>query len=214
MNNSKQQKNSLQKQGVFVFKLFCVNGFIKVETVIFLIESPHMKHEHCFAVKVNCKENKGRNSVDSHCMTGKFNGSCDNIDPHVGDKMMGHMVVAGFVCIFCVVGAHEIEKYTECSFRKKSNKMIKFAPEHNERSSGANHCGHDGKGKAAGFSMEKIKSRSNKKEAEEIKKSSYFVPYKVKRSKHKAHSDDYRKSTFKSELVFFHIIIIPLKSFA
>ena len=124
------------------------------------------------------------------------------------------MVVAGFVCIFCVVGAHKVKKYAKRSFRKKSNEMIKFTPEHNERSGGANHCGHDGKGEAAGFSMEKIKSRSNKKEAEEIKKSSHFVPDKVKRSKHKAHSDDYRKGTFKSELVFFHIIIIPLKSFA
>lgn len=197
-----------------MLELFGVNGFIKVETVIFFIESPHMKHKHCFAVKVDCKENEGWNSVDSHCVTGKFNGSCDNIDPHVGDKVVGHVVVAGFICIFCVVGAHKIKKYAECSFWKKSNKMIKFAPEHNERSGGAYHCGHNGKGKAAGFSMEKIKSRGDEKKSEEIKKSSDFVPDKVKRSKHKAHSDDYRKSTFKSELVFFHIIIIPLKSFA
>ena len=114
-----------------------------------------MKHKHCFAVKVDCKEDEGRNSVDSHCVAGKFNGSCDNIDPHVSDEMVGHVVVAGFICIFCVVGSHKIKKYAECSFRKKSNKMIKFAPEHNERSGGAYHCGHDGKGKAAGFSMEK-----------------------------------------------------------
>ena len=185
-----------------------------METVIFLIESPHMKHEHCFAVKVNKKENIGRNSVDSHCMTGKFDGSCNNIYPHVGDEVVGHVVVAGFVCVFCIVGAHKVKKYAECSFRKKSNEMIKFAPEHNERSGGANHCGHDGKGKAAGFFMEKIKPRGDEKKSEEIKKSSDFVPDKVERSKHKAHTDNYRKSSFKSELIFFHIIIIPLKSFA
>ena len=124
------------------------------------------------------------------------------------------MVVAGFVCVFCVVGAHKVKKQAESGFGKKSNKVVKFAPKHDERSGGAYHCGHDGKGKAAGFSMEKIKSRGDEKKSEEIKKSSDFVPDKVERSKHKAHSDDYRKSTFKSELVFFHIIIIPLKSFA
>ena len=185
-----------------------------METVIFLIESPHMKHEHCFAVKIDKKENVRGKSVDSHCVGSEFDGGCDNIDPHMGDEVVGHMVVACFVCIFCIVGAHEIKKYAKRSFRKKSNEMIKFAPEHNERSGGANHCGHNGKGETAGFSMEKIKSRSNKKEAEEIKKSSDFVPDEVERSKHKAHSDDYRKGTFKFELVFFHIIIIPLKSFA
>ena len=60
-----------------------------METVIFLIESPHMKHEHCFAVKVDKKEDIGRDSVDSHGVTGKFDGSCDDIDPHMGDEMMG-----------------------------------------------------------------------------------------------------------------------------
>ncbi len=195
-----------------MYELFSINGFVEVETVIFLIESPHMKHKHCFAVKVDCKENKGRNSVNSHGMTGKFDGSCNNVDPHMSNEVVGHVVVAGFVCIFCIVGAHKVEKQAKCSFRKKCNKMIKFAPEHNERSGGADHCGHDGKGKAAGFTVEKIKSRGDEKEAEEIKKSSDFVPDKIERSKHEAHSDDNRNSTFKSELVLFHNIKIPLKT--
>ena len=63
--------------------LFCVNRFVKMETVIFLIESPHMKHKHCFAVKVDKKEDIGRNSVDSHGVTGKFDGSCDDITIHI-----------------------------------------------------------------------------------------------------------------------------------
>ena len=129
-----------------MLELFSVNGFVKVETVIFFIESPHMKHKHCFAVKVDCKENEGRNSVDSHCVTGKFNGSCDNVDPHVSDEMVGHMVVAGFVCVFCVVGAHKVKKQAESGFGKKSNKVVKFAPKHDERSGGAYHGSHDGKG--------------------------------------------------------------------
>ena len=49
-----------------VFELFCVNRFIKLESVIFLIESPHMKHKHCFAIKVDCEEDERRDSVDSH----------------------------------------------------------------------------------------------------------------------------------------------------
>ena len=117
-----------------------------METVIFLVESPHMKHKHCFAVKVDCKEDEGRNSVDSHCVAGKFNGSCDNVDPHVSDEMVGHVVVAGFVCVFCVVGAHKVKKQAESGFGKKSNKVVKFAPKHDERSGGAYHGSHDGKG--------------------------------------------------------------------
>ena len=93
-----------------------------------------MKHKHCFAVKVDKKEDIGRNSMDSHCVTGKFNGSCNDIDPHMGDEMVGHMVVACFVCIFCIVGAHEIEEKAECCFRKKSDKMSEFFPKHDEGS--------------------------------------------------------------------------------
>lgn len=165
-----------------------------------------MKHKHCFAVKVDGKEDKGRNSVDSHCVTGKLDGSCDNVDPHVSDEMVGHVVVAGFVCVFCIVGAHKVKEHAECGFGKKSNNVIKFAPEHDEGSGGAHHGSHDGKGETAGFTVKKIKSRSDKKEAEEIKKISDFVPDKIKRSKHKAHTDNYRNCSFKSELVFFHFI--------
>ncbi len=197
-------KKSLQKQAFLRSELFRVNGFVELETVVFLVESPHMKHKHCFAVKVDCKEDEGRNSVDSHCMTGKFDRSCDNIDPHVSDEVMGHVVVACFVCIFCIVGAHEIEKHTECCFGKKSKKMIKLAPEHDERSGGANHGSHDGKGETAGFTVKKIKSRSDEEEAEEIKKISDFVPDKIKRSKHKAHTDNNGNGAFKFKLVFFH----------
>lgn len=154
-----------------------------METVIFLVESPHMKHEHCFAVKIDCKENKGRNSVDSHSMTGKFNGSCNNVDPHMSNEVVRHMMVTCFVCIFCIVSAHEIKEHTECCFRKKSNKVVKFAPKHYEGSGGADHCGHDGKGETAGFTVKKIKSRSDEEEAEKIKKVSDFVPDKIKRSK-------------------------------
>ena len=187
-----------------MFLLFCVNGFFKMETVIFLIESPHMKHKHCFAVKVNCNEDESRNTVDSHCVAGEFDGSCDNVDPHMGDEVVGHMVVTCGVRIFCIVGAHEVKEHTKCGFRKKSNKMIELIPKHDERSGGANHGSHDGKGKTAGFTVEKIKSGSYKKKSEKVKKNSYFAPDKIKRSKHKAHTDYYRNCTFKSELVFFH----------
>ena len=164
-----------------------------------------MKHKHCFAVKVDCKEDERRNSVDSHCVTGKFNGSCDNVNPHMSDEVVRHMVVACFVCIFCVVGAHEVKKYAECCFGKKSNNVVKFRPKHDKRSGGANHGSHDGKGETSGFTVKKIESSGDKKEAEEIKKVSDFVPDKIERSKHKAHTDDYRNSTFKPELVLFHI---------
>ena len=170
-----------------------------------------MKHKHCFAVKVDKKEDIGRNSVDSHCVTGKFNGSCNDIDPHMGDEVVGHMVVTCGVRIFCIVGAHEIKKNAESSFGKKSNKMVKLAPKHNEGSGGANHCGHDGKGETAGFTVKKIKSCGNEKEAEEIKKISYFMPDKIKRSKHKAHTDYDGNGALKFKLVFFHFLIIPLK---
>lgn len=183
-----------------------------METVIFLVKSPHMKHKHCFAVKVDCKENKGRNSVDSHRMTGKFNRSCNNVDPHMSNKMVEHMVVTCFICIFCIVGAHKIEKHTERSFGKKSKKMIKFAPKHDEGSGGANHCSHDGKGETAGFTVKKIKSGSDEKKTEKIKKVSDFVLDNVKRCKHKAHTDDNRNCAFKFKLVFFHFLIIPLKN--
>ena len=146
-----------------------------METVIFLVESPHMKHEHCFAVKVDCKENKGRNSVDSHRMTGKFNRSCNNVDPHMSNKMVEHMVVTCFICIFCIVGAHEVKEHTKCGFWKKSNKMIELIPKHDERSGGANHGSHDGKGKTAGFTVKKIKSGSYKNKSEKVKKNSYFT---------------------------------------
>ena len=141
-----------------------------MEAVIFLIESPHMKHKHCFAVKVNGKEDKGRNSVDSHCVTCKLDGSCDNVDPHMGDKVVGHVVVAGFVCVFCIVGAHKVKEHAECGFGKKRNNVIKFVPKHNESCGGANNGSHYRKSKTAGFAVKKIKSRSDKKEAEEIKK--------------------------------------------
>lgn len=170
-----------------------------------------MKHKHCFAIKVDCKENEGRNSVDSHCMTGKLNGSCNNVDPHMSDEVVGHMVVAGFVCIFCVVGAHEIKKNAESSFGKKSNKVVKFAPEHDERRGGTYHGSHDGKGETAGFTVKKIKSCGDEKEAEEIEKISDFVPDKIKRSEHKAHTDNDGNCAFKFKLVFFHFLIIPLK---
>ena len=78
-----------------------------------------MKHKHCFAVKVDKKEDIGRNSVDSHGVGSKFDGSSDDIDPHMGDKMVGHMVVAGFVRIFCIVGAHKVKKKAERRFGKK-----------------------------------------------------------------------------------------------
>ena len=170
-----------------------------------------MKHKHCFAIKVDCKENEGRNSVDSHCVAGKFNGSCDNVDPHMSDEVVGHMVVAGFVCVFCVVGAHKVKKQAESSFGKKSNKVVKFAPKHDERSGGTYHGSHDGKGETAGFTVKKIKSRSDEKEAKEIKKVSDFVPDKIKRSEHKAHTDNDGNCAFKFKLVFFHFLIIPLK---
>ena len=117
-----------------------------------------MKHKHCFAVKVNGKEDKGRNSVDSHCVTGKLNGSCDNVDPHMGDKVVGHVVVAGFVCVFCIVGAHKVKEHTECGFGKKRNNVVKFIPKHNERCGGADNGSHYRKGKTAGFAVKKIKS--------------------------------------------------------
>lgn len=151
-----------------------------METVIFLIESPHMKHEHCFAVKVDKKENVRGKSVDSHCVGSEFDGGCDNIDPHMGDEVVGHMVVACFVCIFCIVGAHEIKEQTEGGFRKKCNKMSDFFPKHDKACGGANHCGHDGKGETAGFTMKKIKSCGDEDKAEEIEKSSDFRPKELK----------------------------------
>ena len=176
-----------------------------MESVIFFIESPHMKHKHCFAVKVNCKENERRDSVDSHCMGSKFDGSCDNVYPHMGDEMVGHVVVACLVCIFCIVGAHKIEEHTECSFRKKCDKVLEFAPEHDETCGGANHGSHDGKSETAGFAVEKIKAAGDEKEAEEIEQYADFAPDEFQRCKHKAHTDDNRNGTFKSELVFFHL---------
>ena len=52
--------------------------------------------------------------------------------------------------------------------------------------------------------MKKIKSRSDEKEAKEIKKVSNFVPDKIKRSEHKAHTDNDGNCAFKFKLVFFH----------
>ena len=176
-----------------------------METVILFIEPPHMEHEHCLAVKVDKKEKIRRNSVDSHGVTGKFNGSCDDIDPHMGDEMVGHMVVTGFIGVFCVVGAHEIEKYAERSFGTKSDKVFHILPEHHETCGGAYHGSHDGKGETAGFTVEKIKSGSDKKETEKVEEISDFGSEdELNRSKHKAHTDDDRKSTFKAKLVFFH----------
>lgn len=188
-----------------VFELFCVNRFIKLESVIFLIESPHMKHKHCFAIKVDCEEDERRDSVDSHGVGSKFDGSCDDINPHMGDEMVGHMVVAGLVCIFRIVCAHEIEENTESCLRKKSNEMIKFLPEHDETCGGANHGSYDRKGETTGFAMEKIKAAGDEKEAEEIEKYADFAPDEFQRCKHKAHTDNYRNGTFKSELIFFHL---------
>lgn len=52
--------------------------------------------------------------------------------------------------------------------------------------------------------MKKIKSRSDEKEAKEIKKVSNFVLDKIKRSEHKAHTDNDGNCAFKFKLVFFH----------
>lgn len=182
-----------------------------MEAVIFLIEFPHMKHEHCFAVKVDKKENIGRNTVDSHCVGSEFDGSCDNVDPHVGNEVVGHMDIACFVRIFCIVGAHKIEKQAESCFGKKCNKMVKFVPKHNEAGSGTNHGSHNGKGKTTGFAVKVVKACSDKYKSEEVKKSSDFAPDNVKRSKHKAHTGNDRDCAFKFKLVFSHFNI-PLKS--
>lgn len=69
-------------------KLFRVDRLMKLEAVIFLIESPHMKHEHCFAVKVNKKEDVGRHSVNSHGVARKLDGCRNDIDPHMRYEML------------------------------------------------------------------------------------------------------------------------------
>ena len=193
--NYRIKKSRPEDGSFFCLCLAVINGFFKLESVIFLIESVHMEHKVCFAVKIDKKENIGRDSVDSHGVTGEFDSAGNDIDPHVSYEMVGHVVVACFVCIFCIVGAHKVEEHAVCSFRKKRNKMIEFAPEHDEGSGGTNHCGHDGKGETAGFTVEKIKSACDEKETEEIKKISHFgSENNFNRSKHKAHTDNYRKS--------------------
>lgn len=98
-----------------------------------------MKHKHCFAVKVNKKEDVGGNPVNSHGVRSKLNSGCDNVNPHMSDEVVGHMVVACFVCIFGIVCAHEVKKNTECSFGKQRNNVPEIAPEHDERSGCTDH---------------------------------------------------------------------------
>lgn len=171
-----------------------------------------MKHKHRFAVKVDKNEDVGRNSVYSHGMGGELDGGCDNVYPHMSDEVVGHMVVACLVCVSCVVCAHKVKEYAKSRFRKERDNVVELGPEHNKAGGGANHRSHDGKSETAGFTVEKIKSACDKKEAEEVKKSSHFAPDKIKRSKHKAHANDYRNRAFEFELVFFHNINIPLKN--
>lgn len=85
--------------------------------------------------------------------------------------------------------------------------MAQFVPEHDERCGGTDGCGNDRKSESAGFAVKKIKSAAHEKKSEKVKKISYcLIKNNLERDKHKAHTDDYRKSTFESELVFFHFL--------
>ena len=65
-----------------LLKLFGVNGFVKVETVIFLIESPHMKHKHRFAVKVGGNNEVIYNAVNAGGV-GDYFANCDRNAIHI-----------------------------------------------------------------------------------------------------------------------------------
>ncbi len=172
-----------------------------------------MKHKLEFAVKTNENKDIGGKSVNSHCVSCNFNSGYNNVNPHMRNKVVGHMVVAGVVCIFCIVCAHKIKQNAIYSVGQKCSKMVNFIPKKNERSGGANSAGNNRKGETAGFTVKVVKSTGDDEKPEEIKKMSYFGPSvvinrekhnKINREEHKAHTHNNPNCAFKFKLVLFH----------
>ncbi len=203
-------------------QLFRINRLLELVAVVFFVETVHMKHKLEFAVKADKNEDISGKSVDFHGVCGNFNSGHDNVDPHMGNKVVGHMHIAGVVCVFCIVGAHKVEQDAIHSVGQKCGKVVNLVPKKNERSRSAGSAGDNGKCKTAGLTVKVVKSAGDNEETEEIKKMSHFGPSvvvnrekhnKVNREKHKAHTHNYPNCAFEFKLVLFHKIKSPKNTF-
>ncbi len=159
------------------FLCYAVIGVI----VEFLIKANDVDDELRFAIKGGGDKKIEKKAMNTEKMSQKLSGSGDNINFHVRDEMVSHVVFPNSVRDNGKTGAHKIENEAIGNKGKNGEKMARLEKKNNE----GENSGKSGKGsrnfEAPQFFAQHDKTDKNQNIADDIKDVIGFFPEEIDR---------------------------------